>query len=417
MKKSRDYKTYRTCRFCSGKHIRLFLDLGKQPLAGGFLKNQDEIKREKQYHLQLYFCSDCFLVQTNLVINKQKLFEKYYYSSSSIKTLVAHFKEFAQFLKNNYSPAKKYFIVEIGANDGIFIKILKKSGYKVLGVDPAKNIVKPLIANGLPILNDYFTEKTAAKIVKKYGQADIIVSSNTLAHIEDMHDVLKGIDLLLKDKGSLIFENHYLGSLIEDTQYDMVYHEHQYYYSILTLVNLLKQHGMEIYDVQKNSMHAGTIRVFVKKNISNDKKTTSRVKKIIINERAQGFDKFKTFSNFGNRVSRNKTELRRLLLSLKQKNKTVVGYGASGRGTVLSNYCILSKQLLDYVVDDSPFKQGLYTPGMHLLIYPSDKLDQDKPDYALLFAWSFLDEIKKRNKQYLKNGGKFIVPLPKVKII
>ena len=412
-----NFKKYKYCRFCLSKNIIKIIDLGNQPLAGGFLKTRKEFKTENKYPLELYFCKKCFLVQTSVVINRDILFKNYYYSSSNIKTLVDHFYQFGSLLKKQYS--KKKLIVEIGSNDGVFLKILKKNGFKVLGIDPSENLTKPLIKKGLSVINGYFSTKLAKKIIKNYGQPDIIVSSNTLAHIENMHDVVNGIKLLLKQNGILIFENHYLINLIKENQYDMVYHEHQYYYSILTLINLFNKHDMEIFNVEKIPTHAGSIRVYVQNKVYGKNKILKSVARFVTLEKKFGVGNLRRYVLFKKQVEKNKTKLTKLIKRLKEQNKTIAGYGASGRGTILSNYCDLNNKKLDYVIDDSKIKQGLFTPGNHLRIISSTILDdyKSKPDYIVLFAWSFFREIVNRNINYIKNGGKFIVPLPKVKII
>lgn len=411
-----EFKIYKFCRFCYSKSIHQVLSLGNMPLAGGFLKTEKEFKNEKLFPLKLYFCSDCYLVQTDLVINKKILFQNYYYSSSAIRTLNDHFKAFAKTIKTKFP--KKKFIVEIGSNDGVFLNILKKSGFKVLGVDPAENFVKLLLKKGLNSINDYFSEKVAKKIVEKYKHADIIVSSNTLAHIEDMHDVVKGIRLLLKDDGILIFENHYLGNLLKENQYDMVYHEHQYYHSLLVLDNFFKSHQMEIFNVEKNPIHSGSIRVYVQKDKYGHNKISRNVKKLLAEEKKMKLNSLTTYKRFEDNIQKNKDNLLKLLIKLKKANKKIIGYGASGRGTILSNYCGLDNKILDYVIDDSKLKQELFTPGNHLKIKSSKILfGKNKPDYVILFAWSFFKEIIYKNKEYIKSGGKFILPLPKIKII
>ena len=266
-------------------------------------------------------------------------------------------------------------------------------------------------------MNEYFTSKTAKKIVRKYGKADIIFSSNTLAHVKNMHEVYKGIENLLKDDGMLVFENHYLGNLIKEMQYDMIYHEHQYYYSLNALVNFLNQHSMEIFDVKFIPIHAGSIKIYAQK-----KNGKRKVKKIVFDtlekEKLEKLTLRKTFVDFNRKILNRKKSLLKLVNKLKKNNKKIAGYGASGRGTILGNYTGLTNKFLDYVIDDAPAKQGTFTPGTHLkIVSPLVLNTQEKPDYVILFAWSFWEEIKKRNKNYIKNGGKFIIPLPKVKIV
>lgn len=411
------YRLYNKCRFCDTQISDPVIDLGYVPLAGGFLKNKKEFTKEKSFPLSLVFCKNCYLLQTREVIPPNKLFKNYFYYSSAIKTLVDHFRKSAiKFAIQSNSPSNK-LIVEIGCNDGTFIKESIKQGFRAVGIDPAENIVKPIIKNGLPIINDYFTSKTAKRIVKKYGQADIIFSSNTLAHIEDIHDVFKGIGKILKGDGVLVFENHYLGNLINQMQYDMIYHEHQYYYSLNALVNLLNQHDMRIFDVEFIPIHAGSISVSVQKK-SGKRKIKKIVYETLVKEKNNKLLIEKTFVKYNRKIMKTKKDLIELLHLIKKNRKTIAGYGASGRGTIIMNYCRIGSNFLDYVIDDAPAKQGAYTPGNHLKIVSSDILKTSKkPDYILLFAWSFWEEIKKRNKIYIKSGGKFIVPLPRVKII
>lgn len=416
-----EFKYYTSCRFCCRPNLKPVINLGYVPLAGGFIKGA-EIKNskrtEKFYPLELCFCENCYLLQTNAVINPDKLFKDYFYHSSAIKTLTDHFQSLAKELRETLETPPNHLIVEIGCNDGVLISALLKNGFKAIGVDPAKNIVSPLIKKGLPILNEYFTQKTAKKIIERSGKASAIISTNTLAHIEDMHEVIKGIKLLLKKDGFLAFEVHYLGDLIKGLQYDMIYHEHQYYYSLLALMRFFSRHDMEIYDLKSVPIHRGSMRYYVQNRQSGAHKVTEAVKNLRQKERKQGLDKITTYKRFSSRVIRAKRDLLKLLRKIKSENKTIVGYGASGRGTMIMNYCGLGKDLLDYVVDDAPAKHGAFTPGTHHLIYPSSMLDgKKKPDYAVLFAWPFIEEIKKRKKDYLKNGGKFIVPLPKVKVV
>lgn len=412
-----EYRNYDKCRSCQNNIIPV-INLGSVPLAGGFIKKIDNISSEKFYPLELFFCSKCYLLQTNNVINKDLLFKEYYYHSSAIKTLVKHFESSADYLTKLLPDTNKKFIVEIGCNDGELISILSKKGFRVLGVDPASNIVKPLIKKGLPIINDYFSEPLADKIVKQHGETDAIVSFHTLAHIEDMHDVIRGVKILLKDNGFLAFEVHYLENLIKEFQYDMIYHEHQFYYSIHSVMSLFKMHGMEIFDAQTTTIRSGSIMYFVQKSKTGKRKISQNIKKLMSVEKSIGLHESQTFLKFNKKIEKAKKDLIKLLYSIKKNNKTIAGYGASGRGTIIMNYCGIEKDLLDYVIDDAPAKQGTYTPGNHLLIKSSSVLkSKNKPDYLLVFAWPFLDEILKKNIEYSKRSGKFIIPLPRPKII
>ncbi len=407
-----EYKYFELCRFCGSSNIQMVLDLGLMPLAGGFIRNLKQKSQEKFYPLQLNFCNNCFLLQTNSSINPDTLFKNYFYFSSSIKTLVEHFDNIAPGLSKVILKSKNSFIVEIGANDGSFIKAVQKNGHKVLGVDPATNVVADGIKKGAPIINDYFTEQLAIKIARKYGKADAIYSFHSMAHIEDMHDVIKGVKKLLKKNGLLAMEVHYLGDLIDELQYDMIYHEHQFYYSLLSLTIFFQKYDMEIFDVQRYSVRAGSIMYFVQ-NKSAGRKITNSVKDLLKQEKIHKLDKAGTYVKFSKNIVKRKRQLVLLLDKLKKKGSKVIGYGASGRGTIISNYSGL-KNYLDYIVDDAKAKHGTFLPGTHHEIFPSHKMIREKADYAVLFAWPFAEEIKARNKDF---KGKFIVPLPKVKII
>ncbi|MEK7533756.1 MAG: class I SAM-dependent methyltransferase [Patescibacteria group bacterium] len=414
-----EYRYYDYCRFCFSNQVEPVINLGLMPLAGEFLKNLSKktLENEKFYPLELIFCKKCYLLQANAVINKDLIFKDYFYHSSAIKTLVDYFDENVKYIKKLYPNASKTFIVEIGCNDGSFIKSLIKNGYKALGVDPATNIVKPLIEKGLPIINAYFTQKLAKEINGKYGKVDAIYSFNTFAHIQDMHDIVRGIKLLLKKDGILAFQVHYLANLARKTQYDMIYHEHQYYYSLLTLQKFFEMHKMEIFDIKFAKLHGGSIMYYLQNKRTGKNAVSEKINKLIRKEKEQCLHKAETFAKLAKKITKQKNGLLKILNNLKQKKMKIVGYGASGRATIIMNYCGIDKKYLDYIVDDSPAKQYAFTPGTHLKIYPSlKKLHKSKPNYILLFAWSFINEIKKRNIN-LKNKLKFIIPLPKVKII
>jgi len=417
-----EYKHRTKCRFCLTDKILTVIDFGVVPLAGGFLKKdstEKDFENEKLYPLRIAFCPQCYLLQVVDIIDSKILYKDYFYFSSTISTLVNHFQNYAAELKKLYPDAEKRTIVEIGCNDGIFLKPLKKQGFNVVGIDLAENVVKPLIKERFDVVIDYFGKKSALKIKKRLGKVDVIVTSNSFAHIDDMHDVLKGIKILLKDGGVLLIEVHYLGTLIKEVQYDMMYHDHESYYSLLALENFFKLYDMEVYDVKPISIHAGSMRFYVQNKIKGKHKISKHVMALRKKEKQMGLHRLKTYTNFYKYILKTKKDLLKLLINLKKSNKVIAGYGASGRSTSMMSFCRINNKLLDYIIDDSPAKQGAYTPGNHLKIVSSAILDDEtkKPDYCLLFAWSFLKEISERKSLYLKKEGKFIVPLPAVKII
>ncbi len=396
------------------------MDFGYVPLAGGFFSptaTDIDFASEPKYPLVVCFCTSCGLVQINNVISGAQLFENYFYFSSAIKTLVEHFEEYATTLASIAGKPSSKFVVEIGCNDGVFLSPLTKQGFKVLGVDPAVNVVNPLIKKGMPIMRAYFGEDTARKIVATKGRADIILGSNSLAHIDDMHDVARGLSVLLKPKGFISMETHYLGTLIKQWQYDFFYHEHHSYYSLTSLSKFFAMYGMEIYDAYLVKMHAGSMRYFIQKK-GGGRPISARIKQLKREEIQQGLTKLSTFKAFSARLDTSRLKLMKKIKLLQSHGKSIVGYGASGRATTIMSYCGITRDHLNYLIDDAPAKKGAFTPGNHILIKDSSILSDPKnrPDYCLLLAWSFAGEIIKRNQKYLELGGKFIVPLPKVYI-
>jgi len=413
-----EYKYFDKCRFCGSEVVRV-INLGYMPLAGNFLDksfSKTNFEQEQFYPLRLNFCKSCFLLQVDTSINPIKLFKNYFYFSSSMKTLVDYFENVAQEMKIYLPNKKNSLVVEIGCNDGTFISSVSKLGYKALGIDPATNIVKPLIKKGYPIINDFFSEKLSENIVKKNGKADAIYSFHSLAHIEDMLDVVRGIKKLLKPNGYLAFEVHYLGNLINEFQYDMIYHEHQYYYSLISLKNLFNNFDMEIFNVRKVPLRAGSMVYYVQNKKFGKRKINLSVEKILQEEKKQKLDQAITYLNFNKKIENNKLQLLSLLKKLKSQNSLIAGYGASGRGTIMGNYCELDSKYLEFVTDDAKAKHGFFTPGTHLQIFSSNELIKKNIKYAVLFAWPFIEEVKKRNEEFIKNGGKFIIPLPKLRI-
>jgi len=407
------------CRFCESTNLVKILDFGNVPLAGGFLKEED-FSNEKFYPLELNFCEDCFLVQVSNVIPAEVLFENYFYFSSAIKTLVDHMAEFAQETNDRFLDSRKDpSVFEIGCNDGVLLKPFAKLGVKAVGIDPATNVVNSIDAKDITVINDFFSEDVSKEILARHGRFDSIVSSYSFAHIDDMISVIKGVKTLLKDDGVFIFEVYYLGTLIEEMQYDMIYHEHMSYYSLKPLAIFLDRYEMQIFDIKFTpGVRSGAVR-FYARNIGKHKEpVSSTVEEMMHTEQLRGYDQAETFLRYADRINETRDQLMELLGRLKKENKTIIGYGASGRGTTIMNYCGIDNRHLDYVVDDAPAKHGFFTPGTHVAIKPWDFTKESEfPEYALLFAWSFINEVKKKRSDYLKQGGHFIVPLPEVKVV
>jgi len=310
-------------------------------------------------------------------------------------------------------------VFEIGCNDGVMLKPFASLGVKAVGVDPATNVVNSIESKDITVINDFFCEAVGEKIAGQFGRFDAITSSYSFAHIDDMISVIKGVKKLLKDDGVFIFEVYYLGTLIEEMQYDMIYHEHMSYYSLMALDNFLGRYGMEIFDTKFTpGVRSGAVRFYARNKGKRSDPVSASVVKMRADEKKLGYDKAETFLSYGDKVKATRTALLKVLDDLKARGKEIIGYGASGRGTTIMNFCGIDGKYLDYVVDDAPAKHGFFTPGTHVAIKPWDATKQGPfPEYSLLFAWSFINEVKKRRADYLEQGGKFIVPLPEVTVV
>ena len=406
------------CSFCDSNNLSNVINFGDVALAGAFLK-YDETINEKKYPLNICFCQQCFMLQVVDIIKPEDMFSKYFYSSSSIKTLRNHFNQYAKDISSIPNNINDSIVLEFGCNDGVLLKpLLEKNFSKVIGVDPASNIINNVKNDkNLVLYNDFFTKKLASSIVNKHGKLDIIMANNVFAHISTIKDTTSAIYNSLSDNGVFIFEVHYLSSLIDELQYDMIYHEHLFYYSFLSAKNHFTKFNMTIYDVKKTPIHGGSIRFYVCKKGSKMDVSTINVKRLEQEELKNKYNKYSTFVDFADKINSSRNNLNKLLQELKNKGKSIVGYGASGRANTIIQFCNIDKNILDYMIDDAPHKQGFYTPGSHLKIHNSSKLySKNPPDYVLLFAWSFEQEIYEKNKKFINDGGKFIIPLPKLRI-
>jgi len=408
-----------SCSFCSGSNMKLVIDFGEFALAGAFLKPKDFLA-EKKFPLNVCFCEDCYAVQVVNIISPEILFHEYFYFSSSIKTLCDHFRNYATEITERFLSPLSATVLEFGCNDGVLLRPLADLGIKnVIGVDPAANVVSSINDDRVKIINNYFTEKVAQEVVDKFGPVDLIMANNVYAHIPDIQGTTRAVKNALSDEGVFIFEVHYLGKVIEEMQYDMIYHEHLYYYSLLSATEHFNNYDMVIFDVKPVSTHAGSLRFYVAKKDSKKALIISEaVKKLEKEEKIKAYNKFSSFQFFSERLADTKKDLIMLLKRLKNEGKSVAGYGASGRANTIMQYCGITNDIVSYMIDDAPAKIGYFTPGSHLEIFPSSVLyTNNPPDYVLVFAWSFVKEIVSRNKQYIESGGKMILPLPKVEII
>lgn len=405
--------TRKTCRGCFSDDIHLFLNLGKMPLAGGFL-TRDDFAREPKFPLKLYFCRNCGLVQVLDVVNSDLLFKQYNYVSSVISSLADHFKKYAAFLKRNYLTKKPAKILEFGSNDGVLLQYFKnEKNIESYGIDPSKNVSQLAIDKGFKIWVDYFNQNSAQKIIKEVGKFDVVTGSNVFAHMDDIHEIIEAAKTVLKPSGVMIVEVHYLMDLLNDFQYDTVYHEHMSYYSVSSLGNILALHGLKIIDAQRIPTHGGSIRV-VSTFLESRKKVKPSVDELVQSEKKITLSHLKKFEQ---KVAKHRSKLINLLKKLKKDKKVIAGYGAAGRATILLNYCGIGPDILDYMVDVSPLRAGKFMPGVHVPIIKPEPARSQPPDYFLVTAWNYIDSILAQETDLVDKGVKFIVPFPKIKII
>jgi len=403
------------CRICKSANMKKFLDLGVVPLANSYLKKEELGKPEYAERLDVYFCVDCGLVQLGTVVPPDKMFSHYLYYSSNSPALMRHFSDYADAVAAMHEDKNKAFVVEMGSNDGILIRNFKRHGIRFLGVDPAANIAKKANEEGLPTLNEFFNSKTAAEIAGKHGKATAIIGNNVFAHIDNIHDVVDGANVLLSEDGFLVLEFPYLVNLLENDEFDTVYHEHLSYFSVTPLIKFFSMHNMEIFDVQRTEIHGGSIRVFAQRK-GGPRKASDSVSRLLELEKKLGIADFRTYQDFAGRVQKLKATLVSVLSKLRAEGKHVAAYGAPAKGNTLLCFCGIGTKLIDFTVDRSPYKQGLYTPGSHIPIFAPEELLKRKPDYVLVLSWNFAQEIIKQQDAYLKAGGKFIIPIPEPRI-
>ena len=404
------------CLSCGATKVEPFLDLGMVPLANALLEQPPaQPGAEFRARLEVGYCHACSLVQLTHLVPPERLFSEYFYFSSFSDEFLRHAKLYVDDLVTRFSLGKDSFVVEVASNDGYLLKNVVARGMKALGVEPAKNIAKVAVANGVPTLNDFFGPESAQKIAAEHGKADVVLGNNVLAHVPKLVPFLTAARDLLKPAGVCVWEFPWLRELVRGLEFDTIYHEHVFYFSLGALRNAARLAGLEVFDVAPQKVHGGSLRVFLARPGTHQ--VTAEVDRILNLEKNEGLLSWPAFSHFGARVAGLRTELRDLLGKLKKAGKSIVAYGASAKGSTLINYCGIGKETLDYIVDRSTVKQGKFAPGVHLPILPADELARRRPDYALLLAWNFADEIRKQQRGYEQEGGHFIVPVPKPRVV
>ena len=401
------------CIVCGSKSVEVFLDLGSTPLANKFLTREQLSRPEPSFPLRVGICQECAHVQLADSIPPSAMFEDYLYISSASETLKAHLWEISDIITKRCGLSKADLVMDIGCNDGTLLSGFKRYGVRTLGVDPAKNLTDFTTKLGIDRYVGFFNSSSAKEIVAKYGKPKIITATNTFSHVPALRDFVEGIGIALAPGGTFVIEAHSLYELLEQVAFDTVYHEHVSHWALAPMVRLFQQQGLEIVNVERVLLHHGQLRVSVQRQ--GEGKIQPSVGEILELEQRHGLDKLETLRDFADRVAGIKRDLTKTVVELRKAGKRVVGYGAPAKGNTLLCYLGLGPDKIEYIADKSPLKQGLFTPGMPVV--PPERLLEDQPDYVLILAWNFKDEVLAQQAEYRRRGGKFILPVPKVKIV
>lgn len=402
------------CLVCA-QSIEPFISFGRMPIANGFL-TAAQFPEEPFFELKTGFCDRCKMVQLTELVDQKRLFhENYAFFSSTSKRMAEHFKLFANNTIENHLKKSDPLVVEIGSNDGIMLQYFAEAGIRHLGIEPSANVAQVAQGKGINTICSFFDEKLALDIVAANGQADVFLGANVMCHIPYLHSVAEGIKILLKPDGLLIFEDPYLGDIVEKTSYDQIYDEHAFYFSVTSVNYLFGQHDLEVVDVQSQNVHGGSMRYTLAHKGSF--KINEAVGIQIDKEINLGLYESETYDVLKKKIEKSRDDLMQLLKSLRKENKRVAGYAATSKSTTVINYCGITPDLVQYISDTTPIKQGKYSPGMHIPIRPYADFKNDYPEYALLFGWNHAEEIMEKEQDFIGSGGRWIMYIPQVKVL
>jgi SAM-dependent methyltransferase len=403
------------CRSCGGTSLELVLSLGRTPLANALLTREQLDRPEARYPLDLAFCPGCTLVQITETVPAHELFSEYLYFSSFSETMLRHARTLVTRLIEERGLGPDSLVIEVASNDGYLLQYYRQAGIPVLGIEPAANIARVAVAErGIPTLCEFFGRRTGERLRAEGQTADVVHAHNVLAHVSDLNDFVNGLHAVLRQTGVVVVEAPYLRDLIERCEFDTIYHEHLCYFSLTALVQLFRRHGLQVQDVERVQIHGGSLRVTVGRLESAIPKPA--VEAMLAEEAAWGVRAVATYREFATRVEALKASLIHVLGGIKSRGERIAAYGAAAKGSTLLNYAGIGRETLDFVVDRSPHKQGRYMPGVHLPISAPQRLLEEMPENVLLLTWNFAEEILAQQKIYRDLGGRFIIPLPEVKV-
>ena len=406
------------CRFCGAGLPRPFLDLGMSPLANSYVRPADLGRMEPFYPLQLYVCPECRLVQLDEFESPERIFTDYAYFSSYSESWLRHAREYAEAMIARVGLGPHSRVVEVASNDGYLLKNFRDRGIPVLGVEPARNVATAARAAGIPTIDKFFGVATARELLAAGHAADLLLGNNVLAHVPDLNDFVGGLRILLRPTGLLTMEFPHLLRLIEQRQFDTVYHEHFSYFSLLAVERVFAGHGLTLWDVDELPTHGGSLRVYVRHaDAPGGAEVTERVHALRAREVAAGLDRTESYDAFAGRVVETKMALLEFLIRARREGKVVVGYGAPAKGNTLLNFCGIRTDLLPFTVDRSPHKHGTYLPGTHIPVFPPERIFEVRPDYVLVLPWNLQEEIVTQMAAVREWGGQFVVPIPVLTVV
>jgi len=404
------------CRFCGQRLENIFVDLGMSPLANSYLKPTQLHQMEPFYPLRVFICANCLLVQAEDFETPESIFSDYAYFASYSDTWLQHAQAYAGMIVQRLALGKESLVIEIASNDGYLLQAFVAQGIPVLGIEPAANVAQTAVKKGVRTIVKFFGEDTARELAAQNMKADLIVGNNVLAHVPKLNDFVRGIKLVLKPNGVVTLEFPHLMRLMQENQFDTIYHEHFSYFSFLAVERILAAHGLTLFDVEELPTHGGSLRIYARHSEDSTKAVGARVKDLRTREQDAGLASVASYLSFAEQVQATKSKLLNFLIEAKRQRKSIVGYGAPAKGNTLLNYCGIRSDFIDYTVDRSPHKQGHFLPGAHIAIHHPDKIKETKPDYLLILPWNLKDEVIDQMQYIRQWGGKFVVPIPEVQV-
>jgi len=408
--------SHASCRFCGTKLQHSLVDLGMSPLCESYISPEKANQMEPFYPLHVYVCEQCFLAQLEQYVSREDIFTEYAYFSSYSDSWLDHCKRYVDMITGRLKLGKGSTVMELASNDGYLLQYFVQKGIRAIGVEPAANVAAVAEKNGVPTVVKFFGRDSSKELTAKYGQVDLLIGNNVLAQVPDLNDFVGGMKTILKPGGVITMEFPHLQRLMEENQFDTIYHEHFSYFSFIAAEKIFAHHGLALFDVEELPTHGGSLRIYGRHVEDGSKPVSERAIAMRKREYDAGFAHMATYRNFEEQVKETKRKLLEFLIGARRQGKTVVGYGAPGKGNTLLNYCGIRADFIDYTVDRNPYKQGKFLPGTRIPILHPDKINETKPDYVFILPWNFKDEIMAQLAGIRAWGGKFVVPIPQVTV-